>query len=108
MNNEIKYITDELGIIYDFYQDKFSLKRIKTYILSMPEGKKIIKVTAGEVPMYDHQLVLPIASFSDQTDSVSLLQVNHTMINGRSSENIAMDTRRITDLVNRLIELIEP
>ncbi|KRK65238.1 hypothetical protein FC72_GL001614 [Companilactobacillus tucceti DSM 20183] len=108
MNNEIKYIVDELGIIYDFYQDQFSLKRIKTYILSMPEGSKIITVSAGKVPIYDHEVVLPIAEFNDHTDSVSLLQVNHTMINSRSSEIIAEDSNRIIDLVDRLIKLIEP
>ena len=59
MNNEIKFIIDELGVIYGFYQDKFSLKRIKTYILSMPEGTKIVKVSLGQIPMYDHQVNLP-------------------------------------------------
>lgn len=108
MNNEIKYITAELGIIYDFYQDQFSLKRIKSYILSMPEKSKIIKVSAGTVPIYDHQVVLPIAEFNDQTDSVSLLQVNHTMINERSKDDITADSNRIIELVNRLINLIAP
>lgn len=108
MNNEIKYIMDELGVIYGFYQDKFSLKRIKNYILSMPEGKKIVNVTAGKVPMYDHQVDLPIAEFDDHSDSVGLLQVNHTMVNTRPAEDIAADTQRIIELVNRLIKMISP
>lgn len=108
MNNEIKYIMDELDVIYGFYQDKFSLKRIKTYILSMPEGTKIVKVSSGKVPMYDHQVSLPIADFNDQTDAVGLLQVNHTMVNSRSEEDIAADSDRIATLVNRLVVLIAP
>lgn len=108
MNNEIKYIMDELGVIYGFYQDQFSLKRIKSYILSMPEGKKIVNVTAGKVPMYDHQVDLPIAEFSNQSDSVGLLQVNHTMVNNRAAEDITADTQRIIELVNRLIKLVAP
>ncbi len=108
MNNEIKFIMDELGIIYGFYQDSFSFKRIKSYILSMPEGTKIVKVSHGKVPMYDHQVDLPIAEFNDETDSVGLLQVNHTMVNNRSEEDIEADTQRIITLVNRLIILISP
>ena len=108
MNNEIRYIMDELTVIYGFYQDKFSLKRIKSYILSMPEGSRIIKVSAGKVPMYDHQVTLPIAEFNDQSDSVGLLQVNHTMVNTRSEANITADSERIQTLVNRLITLVAP
>jgi len=58
--------------------------------------------------MYDHQVNLPLAEFNDGTDSVSLLQVNHTMVNNRSSEAIAEDTKRIITLVNRLVSLIDP
>ncbi|MFH5810862.1 hypothetical protein [Companilactobacillus sp. FL22-1] len=108
MNNEIKFIVDELNVIYGFYQDQFSLKRIKSYILSMPEDTKIVSVSAGKVPMYDHQVDLPIAQFNDQTDSVGLLQVNHTMVSSRQSSDIEADTQRIITLINRLIALIEP
>lgn len=108
MNNEIKYILSELEVIYGFYQDKFSLKRIKSYILSMPEGSKIIEVEPGEVPMYDHQISLPIAKFNDDSDSVGLLQVTHSMVNDRPIDYIKADSQRITDLINRLITLISP
>ncbi|WP_334330091.1 hypothetical protein [Companilactobacillus sp. HBUAS59699] len=108
MNNEIKYIMSELGVIYDFYQDQFSLQRIKNYILSMPEGSKIIDVTAGQIPMYDHQIDLPIAKFNDDTDSVGLLQVTHTIVNNRPKDEIAADSQRIIELVKRLIVLVEP
>ncbi|WP_125711821.1 hypothetical protein [Companilactobacillus kedongensis] len=108
MNTEIKFIMDELGVIYDFYRDSFSFKRIKSYILSMPEGTKIVKVSHGKVPMYDHEVDLPIAEFNDETDSVGLLQVNQTMVNNRASKDIEADTQRIITLVNRLIMLISP
>ncbi|WP_125772273.1 hypothetical protein [Companilactobacillus furfuricola] len=108
MNNEIKFIMSELELIYGYYQDNFSLKRIKTYILSMPEGTKITKVETGNVPMYGQDLPLPIAQFSDETDSVGLLQVTHTMIKDRGVEVFAQDAERVKDLVNRLIELIQP
>ena len=108
MNNEIKFIISELEVIYGLYQDNFSLKRIKSYILSMPEGAKIVKVEAGNVPMYDHNVTLPIAKFNDDTDSIGLLQVTHTMINNRGVDVIANDANRVTQLVNRLIDLIAP
>ncbi|WP_125710360.1 hypothetical protein [Companilactobacillus zhongbaensis] len=108
MNNEIKFIMSELELIYDYYQDNFSLKRIKTYILSMPEGTKITKVETGNVPMYGQDLPLPIAKFNDDSDSIGLLQVTHTMIKDRGVEIFAQDSKRVQDLVNRLIELIQP
>ncbi|HIY93682.1 hypothetical protein [Companilactobacillus sp. HBUAS56275] len=108
MNNEIKYILNELTVIYGFYQDKFSLERIKTYILSMPEGSKLVKVEEGQVPMYDHNVTLPIGKFNDDTDSVSLLLVTHTMVKERDMDMIASDARRVVALVNRLISLISP
>lgn len=108
MNNEIKYIMNELTVIYGFYQDKFSLKRIKSYILSMPEGSKIVKVEEGLIPMYDHNVNLPIGKFNDDTDSVSLLLVTHTMVKERDMAAIASDSKRVADLVNRLIGLISP
>jgi len=106
MNNEIKYIMNELEVIYGFYQDKFSLKRIKTYILSMPEGSKIVNVEPGQVTIYDHMVTLPIADFNDQTDSVSLLQLNHTTVNNRKGLDLDDDAERVTELVNRLIKLL--
>ncbi|GEO57300.1 hypothetical protein [Companilactobacillus bobalius] len=108
MNNEIKYIMNELTVIYGFYQDKFSLKRIKSYILSMPEGSKIVKVEEGLIPMYDHNVNLSIGKFNDDTDSVSLLLVTHTMVKERDMAAIASDSKRVADLVNRLIGLISP
>lgn len=108
MNNEIKYIMDELNVVYGFYQDKFSQKRIKSYILSMPEGSQIVKVESGNISVYDQEIVLPIAQFNDQTDSISLLQVNHSTVKNRKSTDIAEDAKRITDLVNRLIILVSP
>jgi len=106
MNNEIKYIMNELEVIYGFYQDKFSLKRIKTYILSMTEGSKIVNVEPGQVTIYDHMVTLPIADFNDQTDSVSLLQLNHTTVNNRQGLDLDDDAERVTELVNRLIKLL--
>jgi len=106
MNNEIKYIMSELEVIYGFYQDKFSLKRIKTYILSMPEGSKIVNVEPGQVTIYDHMVTLPIADFNDQTDSVSLLQLNHTTVKNRKGLDLDDDAERVTELVNRLIKLL--
>ncbi|AUI71072.1 hypothetical protein COSHB9_23830 [Companilactobacillus alimentarius] len=108
MNNEIKFIISELEVIYGFYQDKFSLERIKKYILSMPDGSKIVKVEEGTVPMYEHNLTLPIGQFSDDTDSVSLLLVTHTMVQNRDEAVIASDTKRVVDLVSRLLHLISP
>lgn len=108
MNNEIKYIMSELQVIYGFYQDNFSQKRIKSYILSMPEGARIVKVEPGNVALFDKNIVLPIAEFNDQSDSVSLLQVNHTTVQQRDFDDIANDSMRIADLVNRLIKLVSP
>lgn len=108
MNDEIKFIMSELEVIYGFYQDNFSLKRIKSYILSMPEGSKIIQVETGNVVTFGHDITLPIAKFNDDKDSIGLLQVTHTMINDRGVKAISDDSRRVADLVNRLIELIEP
>lgn len=108
MNDEIKFIMNELEVIYGFYQDNFSLKRIKSYILSMPEGSKIVKVETGNVNTFDHDVNLPIAQFNDDKDSIGLLQVTYTMINQRGVKPISNDAKRVTDLVNRLIELIEP
>jgi len=106
LNNEIKYIIRELEVIYDFYQDKFSLKRVKAYILSMPEGSKIVNVEPGQVSIYDHMVTLPIADFNDTTASVSLLQLSHTMVNNRKSVDLDDDAERVTELVNRLIGLL--
>jgi hypothetical protein len=106
LNNEIKYIMSELEVIYAFYQDKFSLKRIKAYILSMPEGSKIVNVEPGQVSIYDHMVTLPIADFNDTTDSVSLLQLSHTMVNNRQGLDLDDDAERIVELVNRLIKLL--
>lgn len=108
MNNEIKYIMDELQVIYGFYQDKFSQKRIKSYILSMPEGSHIINVEPGQVSIYDHMVTLPIADFNDQTDSVSLLQITHSMVKERQPRDIDDDAERVAILVNRLINLVSP
>ncbi|WP_334332576.1 MULTISPECIES: hypothetical protein [unclassified Companilactobacillus] len=108
MNNEIKFILSELEVIYGFYQDKFSLERIKKYILSMPDKSRIIGVEEGMVPMYDHNLTLPIGKFNDETDSVSLLLVTHTMVQTRDTKIIANDSHRVADLVNRLVELLSP
>jgi hypothetical protein len=108
MNSEIKSILAELGIIYDFYQDKFSLQRIKKYILSMPEGSRIIEVEPGDVTLYDHKVVLPIAKFNDESDSVGLLQVMHSVILDREESDIAADSKRVSELINRLIKLISP
>lgn len=108
MNNEIKYIMDELTVIYGFYQDKFSLKRIKSYILSMPEGSKIVNVEPGQISIYDHMVTLPVADFNDETDSVSLLQLNHTTVKERKSRDIDDDAERVSELVNRLISLVAP
>lgn len=99
---------DELTVIYGFYQDKFSLKRIKSYILSMPEGSKIVNVEPGQISIYDHMVTLPIADFNDQTDSVSLLQLNHTTVKERRSIDIDDDAERVSELVNRLISLVAP
>lgn len=98
----------ELEVIYGFYQDKFSLKRIKSYILSMPEGSKIVNVEPGQVSIYDHMVTLPIADFNDATDSVSLLQLSHTMVNERKTLDLDDDAERVTELVNRLISLVAP
>lgn len=108
MNNEIKYIMSELQVIYSFYQDNFSQKRIKSYILSMPEGSHIIEVEPGNVALFDKNIVLPIGKFNDQSDSVGLLQVNHTTVQQRNADDIANDSMRITDLINRLIKLVSP
>ncbi|HCD07257.1 hypothetical protein NV391_04495 [Companilactobacillus crustorum] len=108
MNNEIKYIMDELTVIYGFYQDKFSQKRIKSYILSMPEGSHIVNVEPGNVALFDQEIILPIAQFNDQSDSFGLLQVNHSTVQNRSDTDIAADSQRVADLVNRLIRLVSP
>jgi len=108
MNDEIKSIMNELKIIYDFYQDKFSLKIIKGSILSMPEGSHIIKVQSGDVSLYDQDVSLPIGYFNDASDSVGLLQISHTMVTKRDSEAITNDSQRISILINRLISLIAP
>jgi len=106
MNNEIKFIMNELEVIYGFYQDKFSLKRIKSYILSMPEGSKIVNVEPGQITIYDHMVTLPIADFNDETSSVSLLQLNHTTVNNRKGLDLDDDAERVAQLVNRLIKLL--
>jgi len=108
LNNEIKYIMDELTVIYGFYQDKFSLKRIKSYVLSMPEGSRIVNVQPGQVSIYEHMVTLPIADFNDKTDSISLLQLSHTMVNERKPLDLDDDAERICELVNRLISLVAP
>jgi len=108
VNNEIKSIISELEVIYDFYQDKFSLKRVKSYILSMPEGTKIVKVNSGNVTIFDESVVLPVAEFSDETAAVGLLQINHTTVQNRQKSDIADDSKRVAVLVNRLISLVEP
>ena len=97
---------NELEVIYGFYQDKFSLKRIKSYILSMPEGSKIVNVEPGQITIYDHMVTLPIADFNDETSSVSLLQLNHTTVNNRKGLDLDDDAERVAQLVNRLIKLL--
>lgn len=108
MNNEIKYIMDELAVIYGFYQDQFSKKRIKSYILSMPEGSHIVKVEPGAVAVFDREVTLPIAQFNDDKDSFGLLQINHSTVKNRSLDDITADSQRVADLVNRLISLVAP
>jgi len=108
LNDEIKSIISELEVIYGFYQDKFSLKRIKSYILSMPEGTRIVNVNSGNIPVYNEEVILPVAEFNDDSDSVGLLQINHTMVKNRKKYDIADDSKRVAVLVNRLILLVEP
>ena len=74
----------------------------------MPEGSKIVNVEPGQISIYDHMVTLPVADFNDETDSVSLLQLNHTTVKERKSRDIDDDAERVSELVNRLISLVAP